>query len=884
MGNELIILDVRKGDFDLDLQTEHRWQRQAESSLIKALRTTANFAKEYRNKRNGNKSYLQAVHDAIFVTAPRGAGKTVFLRNAGNAWQSVEKTDKNAPKLHFCREIDPTLLVNKDNFANVVIAHFYNEVEARLKPGAAQSVKQGDKFYHALSLLADSLGQAEYKGDELSGIDRIISYRSGIQLEQHFHDFVEQCIAILGVDAIVLPIDDVDMALGKAFEVLDVLRRLLACPFVIPLVSGDRELYTPIVYEHFLYGGDPQKRTKLLENDQAHLLSSAFLTKLFPVQFRIRLQTLDEILPAMRVGDGTNQLFASTYLENLNTLFCPIVNGQEKSRNWPEPTSARDMQQLCTQFPPKWLEAQFTEKSPEFWNEYLSLAEAKYHGAGYLVAKAEQHLKSLQAFHRVEFPLRELAIFNVTEQAKPTLGEWKGKKFHSEMIAAHNALRADKSQLNFLVVLEERPYVLRSMPPIEFHVPALAISRANLAQKSPTPPATETTPPQIVAGAETATAPATADGFTRQVQNEMLLRIYTHHAYYGSSLKTNTQIFFGRAFELLATSLLLARKVEPKAERIKFWVDLLGKLIITPPFHSIYVLAPTKTHVTDDEPEDTDDQPIVNQLQYEQLRPFAEQIIEWENAFSSALIWAQEQGLTHLLSCVFNKVFTQLHVMRAEAGKIFKNDYLTHTAKRFEYLVINAFATFMKTGAVVLQNIAITENTATIQDAKEFARKDPSFRGNVIPFVGARPEKPCSDSTWTTLPVADDSNAGQQVENIFLLRAIWAHPLFDLVNDEPMYPLGKSPTRHPESLSGTVSPTIEQDTPAATISPDEQWLLSKLIPTFKKIENLSQDDALIHLNNIRVQCQNKGGDADMIFKNGNGSSKYAALKHKAGKG
>lgn len=881
MGNEPIILDVRKGDFDLNLPAEQRWQRQAESSLIKALCTTANFAKEYRNKRHGNKNYLQAVHDAIFVTAPRGAGKTVFLRNASKAWETNKETDTNAPRLHFCREIDPTLLVNRDNFANVVIAHFYNEVETKLKPCASQARTQGDKFYQSLSLLAESLGQAEYKGDELSGIDRIVSYRSGIQLEQHFHDFVEQCIAILEVDAIVLPIDDVDMALGRSFEVLDVLRRLLACPFVIPLVSGDPELYTPIVYEHFLYGGDPQKRSKLLNDDQAHGLTTAFLTKLFPVQFRISLQPLDEILPVMLVSDGET-LFANPYLEKLSELFCPIVNGQEKSRDWPKPTVAREMRQLCTQFPPKWLKAQFTEKSPEFWNEYLSLAEAKYHGAGYLVAKAEQHLKSLQAFHHVEFPLRELAIFNVTEQAETTLGEWKGKNFHAEMIVAHDALRADKSQLNFLVVLEERPYVLRSMPPIEFHVPALAISRANLAQKSPTPTAAETTTPQIVAGAETAGAPATATGFTKQIQNEMLLRIYTHHAYYGSSLQTKAQIFFGRAFELLATSLLLARKEESRKERIDFWVAILGNLIITPPFHSIYVLAPTKTHVADDEPEDASDQPIVNQPQYEQLSPFAKQIIEWENAFSSALNWAQEQGLTHLLSCVFNKVFTQLHVMRAEAGKIFKNDYLTHTAKRFEYLVINAFATFMKTGAVVLQNIAITENTATIENAKEFARKDPSFRGNVIPFVGARPEKPCSDTTWTTLPV--NNNAGQQVEYIFLLRAIWAHPLFDLVNDEPMYLLGKSPTRPPESLSGTLSPSIKQATPAATISPDEQWLLSKSIPTFDEIKNYSRDDALIRLNIIRAQCQIKGGDADIIFKNGNGSSKYAALKHKAGKG
>lgn len=58
-------------------------------------------------------------------------------------------------------------------------------------------------------------------------------------MERLFHEFVVSCIDILSVDAIAIIIDDVDMALGRAYEVLEVVRKLLLCPLIIPIVSGD---------------------------------------------------------------------------------------------------------------------------------------------------------------------------------------------------------------------------------------------------------------------------------------------------------------------------------------------------------------------------------------------------------------------------------------------------------------------------------------------------------------------------------------------------------------------------------------------------------------------------------------------------------------------
>jgi len=41
------------------------------------------------------------------------------------------------------------------------------------------------------------------------------------------------------------------MAFEKGFEVLEVVRKYLSTPYVIPIITGDINLYNSIVCEHF---------------------------------------------------------------------------------------------------------------------------------------------------------------------------------------------------------------------------------------------------------------------------------------------------------------------------------------------------------------------------------------------------------------------------------------------------------------------------------------------------------------------------------------------------------------------------------------------------------------------------------------------------------
>lgn len=255
-----IILDLDLPEYRDDFcgdggkgEKNNLWQQQANKKMLENLARMGLEARQYKNDLQDPKTArLTSYHHAIFINGARGAGKTVFLRNASAAWANYSTKSSQLPDLHFIDVIDPTLLNIDDRFSEVIIASIYASVEGQLnQPEISQTIKEA--FFQALRTLAGALGKPQ-EIDELRGIDRIQKYRSGIHLERDFHRFLIATVNLMGCDALVLPIDDVDMKIDNGFAVLDDIRCLLSCPLILPLVSGDDQLYRHITQKAFSNG------------------------------------------------------------------------------------------------------------------------------------------------------------------------------------------------------------------------------------------------------------------------------------------------------------------------------------------------------------------------------------------------------------------------------------------------------------------------------------------------------------------------------------------------------------------------------------------------------------------------------------------------------
>lgn len=726
-----IYLNLDTSEFDeFNLEETDLWQQDAASQLIKHLTTLGNAAKKIKDCNchpEGNTT--RHVHDAILISGGRGTGKSIFLYNAKTLWDKQDDELKDKPKLHFLDPIDPTLLQDSDSFSNVIIANVFNSVHKKIQGNPRIEAKP---FYDHLRKLAESIEDVDKQ--QLGGLDKLMHYSSGIRIQDNFYHFVKEAITLLCCDALVQPIDDVDMALGKAYDVLEEIRRRLCCPFIIPLVSGDPDLYEHLVKINFGKGivnkelkeiksteDTDKKNNSTPEKRLLDSLPNAYLTKVLPHHYRITLQSIDVITSQLKIKWNSNNCipYASktagdSYQSSLLSFFFGPKHDDEKGRDFPWPKSSRELGQMVRLLRPD--ELQSTGKNDKY--KYRNLLEnfktwssACQHGACYTLALSALEFK---------IPCRasQLIAFNLHKQAKLDI-PWAKYNFTKDQIDSIGNYRNSQAVLkaNQLLIDDSlRSNILRSMPPIELHLDKMSVTKAEADNEHP-----------------------------------YLLTIYTYSSYYGTQGNKQLKIYFSRAIELLFTSILNASKDELANKNI--YEDILEQV----PFYSVYSLSPTK-QVEEEALENPDIEPVgteFNNLNEGVIK----EITEWDKKYADTICktFTNKLQAISLLSAVFNKTLTQIGYLRKSFKTInaSANDGLIDLALRFKYITLNSFGFFLKeSGLRVTSNISVETKTDTLRETTLFEKSSNTYRENI---------------GWI--------NNNNSIEAIFI-RAITEHPIF----------------------------------------------------------------------------------------------------------
>ena len=306
-----------------------KYQNENELFQIEAFERVAEILKEHKVGKDIYDITDCRFHDTIFIDGDRGVGKTAFMVNIENYYKNLAKIE--SPKYIFLKPVDPTLLEHTEKFLGVILGKIVEMVSKRLKNNCIDeddyyldnncdrkyknekpSKNCINGYYKALENLSKSLSSvSSLENKQDVGIEEIASYKSSQKLEQYAHEFFKIVSTMFGVNAIVMLIDDVDMAFDKGFDVLEVVRKYLASPYLIPIVAGDMKLYREIVETRFkdkiqffqdvkylkdlnsdLKNSDEYKeKIKLVDN-----LVEQYLHKVFPSEYHIKLKDIFAIL------------------------------------------------------------------------------------------------------------------------------------------------------------------------------------------------------------------------------------------------------------------------------------------------------------------------------------------------------------------------------------------------------------------------------------------------------------------------------------------------------------------------------------------------------------------------------------------------------------
>lgn len=295
-------------------------------------------------------------HTAIFLDGDRGTGKTTVIVNLQD-YLATETARTRFPgmadDIHVLQPIDSSQLEDNDDlFLNVVVAAVLGDAD--IQRHREKEPQQWQTMYESLQLLGKALAGKETQGEGI-GLDRLRSFMGARELASDVHNFFFNAAKLLNKRLLVLPIDDVDTTLHRAFDNLEVVRRYLATPVLVPIVCGDLQLYRDVIRRDALRRLSKDLNT--LEDEAratADALAVEYLRKILPMHRRMRMPEVEQFLQDNNIVLGTRRdrtmptLSLPDLAAWLQALLAGPVNGHENSTLSIPIRTVRALTQLVT--------------------------------------------------------------------------------------------------------------------------------------------------------------------------------------------------------------------------------------------------------------------------------------------------------------------------------------------------------------------------------------------------------------------------------------------------------------------------------------------------------------------------------------------------------
>lgn len=260
---------------------------------------------------------------ALFVDGTRGAGKSTFLSSVagGLIADSIIKS-----RLSFVAMIDPSRVEHSEIILLVILQHLKKKVSEVIgRERTLEHERLHEEWRVAFKRVAGGLTLLAREHHPLNDLDADLFLDWGLEragdsanLRTNLHQLFATACNLLGVQAIMIAFDDADTDATHAINLLECIRKYLDTPQVMVLVTGDMELYSLLVRQHFAKSlaykasGSIDSDRSFLERDRAQQysrmlghLEEQYLLKLFPVRRRLQLLPLWNLL--QRATEGGNR-------------------------------------------------------------------------------------------------------------------------------------------------------------------------------------------------------------------------------------------------------------------------------------------------------------------------------------------------------------------------------------------------------------------------------------------------------------------------------------------------------------------------------------------------------------------------------------------------
>lgn len=270
------------------------------------------------------------INRTIMLNGARGTGKTTFLQTVIRDLPNKTRDNKNGEKfcdsLEILDYLDPTLIEEKSSIFLTIISLIRNRVQDKLNKYCDKEIVLNkrrawqtslDKFARGLPSIDENTKNksADYWDDATQIMEKgLEDVNAAFNLRKNFLAFLKESLGILGKKSFLLVIDDVDTDPGKAWPLLETLRKYLSVNGIITVVSGDLQLFATVVRNKQGSRFTKTDKNNSLVEAQIEELSNQYLKKVLPIRYRISLPRLSQLINNRPLYNSNKNSFDGEHL------------------------------------------------------------------------------------------------------------------------------------------------------------------------------------------------------------------------------------------------------------------------------------------------------------------------------------------------------------------------------------------------------------------------------------------------------------------------------------------------------------------------------------------------------------------------------------------
>lgn len=243
-------------------------------------------------------------HNNIFAfIGERGTGKTsCMLSVAKMLEENVDNPVVNRGETSFkvLDSTDPSFFDETTNILDIFLGHLFDDFKTKWEKSNQDDINEKNDLLESFEKVKQTISCMDFKKKSKSNcissednVDKLLNLSASVNLAKDIQDLIQKYLKFVKRDALVIPIDDIDLHSGCAYEMVEQIRKYLIHENVIILMAVKMEQLQKVVEKNFLYEFSELIKQNLLTCEQIIEMANKYLIKLIPEKQRFVLPTID---------------------------------------------------------------------------------------------------------------------------------------------------------------------------------------------------------------------------------------------------------------------------------------------------------------------------------------------------------------------------------------------------------------------------------------------------------------------------------------------------------------------------------------------------------------------------------------------------------------